>query len=127
MLLVYEKRREDAEEFLSHFEGFVDAICDAAQHGLTENLSAKYQQHRDWLRNHVYLVRTPIEEFVPPTKSVESPEGDDFLALFAAPDLASQLSTDDGNMISRIVRTREALDVYSVHLQQLIDREKSCS
>ena len=123
MLMVYEKRMEDTAEFVGHFEGFVDAICDGAQHGLKPHLVEAYQEHRDWLRNHCYLVRSQIEDFLPPDSANE----DDFLALFAAPDLATQLDQDDGNMISRIVRTREALDAYAEHLQQLIDREKSCS
>jgi hypothetical protein len=46
-------------------------------------------------------------------------EIDPFRALFAAENLESFLQMDDGNMISRIMRTREALNCYGDHLRQL--------
>ncbi len=45
--------------------------------------------------------------------------GDAFEALFTAEDLSTFLQADDGNMISRILRTREALNLYGDHLRQL--------
>ncbi len=47
---------------------------------------------------------------------------DAFEALVAAFDLQEFLKMDDGNMISRINRTREALNLYGEHLKQLAAR-----
>ena len=44
---------------------------------------------------------------------------DAFEALVAAPDLQTFLANDDGLMISRLTRTREALTLYAEHLRQL--------
>lgn len=44
---------------------------------------------------------------------------DAFEALVAAPDLFLFLKHDDGMMISRLERTREALNLYAGHLRQL--------
>jgi hypothetical protein len=44
---------------------------------------------------------------------------DAFEALFIAPTLVEFLRCDDGMMISRIMRTREALNLYGEHLRQL--------
>jgi len=44
---------------------------------------------------------------------------DAFEALVAAFDLQEFFKLDDGNMISRITRTREALNLYGEHLRQL--------
>jgi hypothetical protein len=52
----------------------------------------------------------------------EGKASDAFEALFSAPNLEEFLKIDDGNMISRITRTREALNLYGEHLRQLLAR-----
>jgi hypothetical protein len=52
--------------------------------------------------------------------------GDAFEALFAAPSVDCFMTMDDGHMISRILRTREALNLYGEHLRQLLARDSLC-
>jgi hypothetical protein len=44
---------------------------------------------------------------------------DAFEALWSSPTLQELLRSDDGNMISRITRTREALNRYAEQLRQI--------
>ena len=52
---------------------------------------------------------------------------DAFEALFSAPSLGDFLRGDDGLMISRMERTREALYLYGDHLRQLAAQENACA
>jgi len=131
MMLVYEKRQEDLSDFCAHYECLVESLCTAAQKGIVERLESEYFAERDWILTHYFLVRHYLAAFLPKDAvEVGAPDNepqDAFQGLCASPDILTQLETDDGNMISRIVRTREALAAYGEHLAGLIDSEKSCS
>jgi hypothetical protein len=47
---------------------------------------------------------------------------DDFTGLFVSADLDEFLAQDDGWAITRITRTRQAINLYAQHLRQLSDR-----
>lgn len=134
MLLIYEKRFEDLVEFGHHYENLVEALCDAAQKGIDAKLEAVYQTERRWLETHYFFVRPYVVAYLKldseddeQSIALQGHAADAFQTLYAAPDLTILIESDNGNMISRIVRTREALSAYAEHLRQLIDREKSCS
>jgi hypothetical protein len=123
MLLVYEKRLDDLGEFSRHYEVLVDSICDAAQGGPDPELEETYLREKRWMESHYFLVRSQAIQYVEDAE----PEMDDFQQLFEPTNLPTLLAADGGNMIPRIVRTREALEAYAEHLRLLIAREKSCS
>jgi hypothetical protein len=85
------------------------------------------QTHYFFVRPYVVAYLQLDSEDEEQSITLQGHAADAFQTLYAAPDLGTLLGSDTGNMISRIVRTREALNVYAEHLRQLIDREKSCS
>lgn len=121
-----DERLDDLIVFYNKYELLVETLCDAAQYGPEPKLQAEYERLRGWmieayprLRRYVtaYLQYDPADA----QQSIESAgvSCDAFEALFFAPTLVEFLRCDDGMMISRIMRTREALNLYGEHLRQL--------
>lgn len=125
-LLITQKRLEDADEFAEHFERFVGHLCDAARLGASPKEEEAFAAERKWLLNHYFLIRADVAICMP-VDAREDPEADPFQQLFQPACLADALVEDDGNMITRIVRTREALDAYGQSLRQMIECADSCS
>ncbi len=121
-----EERRHELLKFYAHYEDLVEVICDAAQYGPTPRLEAHYADLRQWMRAGYVSVkpyimaylRVAVEDAAACLRMSDS-GGDAFEALCAAEDLSEFLREDDGNMIFRITRTREALNLYGEHLRQL--------
>lgn len=102
--------------FYQEYETLVETLCDAAQYGPTPFLEKAYLSVREWMQENY----TQVGRYAVAYLQFEVDDrGDAFEALFSSPDLATFLQTDDGNMISRIMRTREALNRYGDHLRQL--------
>lgn len=128
------ERQADLIQFYGHFEHLVETLCDAAQYGPVEKLERRYRQEREWMQTHYVKVRKYVVAYLrfevgdaEQSSLLDGTYGDAFESLFAAPDLQSFLNVDDGNMISRIMRTRQALNLYGEHLRQLLVREKACA
>ncbi len=102
--------------FYQEYETLVETLCDAAQYGPTPFLEKSYSSVREWMVANYPSVGKYILAYL---RFEIDDRGDAFEALFTAPDLTTFLETDDGNMISRIMRTREALNLYGDHLRQL--------
>lgn len=109
-------RQQALIHFYQEYETLVETLCDSGQYGPREHLEKRYQVQRGWMIQNYGTVRRYVLAYL--RLEVED-EGDPFEALFNAPDLATFLQSDDGNMISRIMRTREALNLYGDHLRQL--------
>ena len=110
------ERQQELIHFYQEYETLVETICDSAQYGPQSGLEKRYQVQRSWMEEHY----PPISKYVVAYLRYElDDEVDPFTALFSAEDLESFRSNDDGNMISRIMRTREALNLYGDHLRQL--------
>lgn len=123
------ERHEELIRFYRRYEDLVETLCDAAQYGPTPHLEAKYGEHRRWMSSNYAPVRRYVVaylRFTPEDAQAgmvqDGKPGDAFEALFSAPNLEEFLRIDDGNMISRITRTREALNLYGEHLRQLLAR-----
>jgi hypothetical protein len=128
------ERQGDLIQFYAHYEDLVGALCDAAQYGAVEHLERRYLQQRTWMLANYPRVRKYAVAYLQfdssdaeNSSTLDGSYGDAFEALFAAPSIDSFLKADDGNMISRIMRTREALNLYGEHLRQLLAREKACA
>lgn len=102
--------------FYQEYETLVETLCDSAQYGPTPYLEKAYQSVREWMVENYPVTGRYVVAYL---RFEVDDRGDAFEALFSTPDLATFLQTDDGNMISRIMRTREALNLYGDHLRQL--------
>jgi hypothetical protein len=123
------ERHEELVRFYRRYEDLVETLCDAAQYGPVPHLEGKYGELRRWMSSNYAPVRRYVVaylRFTPEDAQVglisDGKAGDAFEALFSAPNLEEFLRIDDGNMISRITRTREALNLYGEHLRQLLAR-----
>jgi len=124
-----EERQGHLLAFYEQYEMLVETLCDAAQYGPTPKLQRSYAQYREWMLQHYPEVRPFVVSYLrfSPEDAelglmMEGRNFDAFEALTAAQDLNHFLQTDDGGMISRITRTREALNLYGEHLRQLAAR-----
>lgn len=109
-------RQQALIHFYQEYETLVETLCDSGQYGPREHLESRYQVQREWMIQNYGTVRRYVLAYL---RLEVVDEGDSFEALFSAPNLATFLQSDDGNMISRIMRTREALNLYGDHLRQL--------
>jgi hypothetical protein len=124
------ERQEDLRRFYDRYEQLVEVLCDAAQYGPAPKLERSYEELRKWMEGRYGGLRPYVVAYL--RYSAEDAElslavggrgADAFEALVAAPTLAEFLEHDDGGMISRITRTREALNLYGEHLRQLAARQ----
>lgn len=122
-------RQSELLAFYERYEELVETLCDGAQYGPTPKLEKVYAFEREWMgRNYAsirpylisYLKKAPEDQKVGLT--VSGRQIDAFEALVSAESLDELLQRDDGNMISRITRTREALTLYGEHLRRLAAR-----
>lgn len=119
----------ELDHFRERYEELVEAVCDAAQYGPTPKLERVYGAERNWVRERYPAIRPYVISYLsmePEDADVGlangGPPTDAFEALLSANSLDGLLRIDDGCMISRITRTREALVLYGEHLRQLAAR-----
>ncbi|HZH97882.1 MAG TPA: hypothetical protein VEX38_02840 [Fimbriimonadaceae bacterium] len=124
-------RLDDLQRFYSRYESLVEILVESSQRGVTPKLEAEYERQRVWMQLNYSDIRRYVVAYLQyesgdaaQNYELEGHSGDAFEALFAALTLEAFLRADDGNMISRIVRTRTALSLYGEHLRQLMEREK---
>lgn len=118
-------------EFYEKYEETVEVLVDGAQFGPTAELENRYASLKAYMAESYPDLRPYVLAYV--RLSLEDEEFglkasgkgcDPFEALTAAADLATFLQFDDGHMIARIMRTREALTLYSDHLRYLLLRSE---
>jgi hypothetical protein len=121
-----QERRDQLVTFYTRFESLVETLCDSAQYGPESPLERRYDELRTWMQSNY----PPIRRYVVAYLEYDSADAalglesqgrgtDAFEALFVAHTLTEFLKCDDGMMISRILRTRTALNLYADHLRQL--------
>jgi hypothetical protein len=121
-----QERQQELVRFYRHYEELVEVLCDAAQYGPTQKLETQYAALKHWMdlnyppvRRYVVAYLQFSVEDAQQSLDMQGRTADAFEALVAAPDLETFLKNDDGAMISRINRTRDALNLYGEHLRQL--------
>lgn len=120
------ERQADLATFYTRYEDLVELICDASQYGPNPALEEKYDELRSWMLRTYPLLRPYILGFID-HQVVDTEQNlelygqatDAFQALFSPPTLRTLIQSDDGHMIGRIVRTRDALNRYGEHLRTL--------
>lgn len=124
------ERQADLLSFYAQYERLVEVVCDGARYGSEPELQASYAELRDWMQAEYPRLRRYVTAYLH-YDSEDARQGlrfqgvscDAFEALYAAPTLDEFLRGDDGMMISRIMRTRDALNLYGEHLRRLKARE----
>jgi len=114
-----QERRDELASFYDRYESLVEVLCDAAQYGPTPRLQKDYSELRGWMLGSYPPLRPFLRAFL---RDEPDEKGDAFLALADSESLDTLLREDDGGMISRITRTREALNLYGEHLRQLASK-----
>lgn len=124
-----QERQSDLVRFYDRYESMVETLCDAAQYGPTPKLDRAYADARAAYAADYATIRPFLLSFLDfAPEDVEAGlrlngrTTDAFEALVAAETLDEFLRGDDGGMISRITRTREALNLYAEHLRLLAAR-----
>jgi len=103
-------------EFDARYQDLVDLLCWSAKEGAHDGRDARYSQLRAWFLSHYDAVRPALSRYL-----VADPEDaavshgprrarDAFESLFLPDDVAAIINSE--TVISRISRTRSALDAY---------------
>ena len=123
------ERQREVIDFNDLYENLVDILCDAAHYSPNEGLDMNYKQYRLQIQE----AYKPLKPFLTAYLEI-SPDDDEaglkltgrsldaFEVLVAPIDLKEFFLMDDGNMISRLTRTREALNLYGQHLSLLAEQ-----
>ena len=126
------ERQEELIRFYGRYEELVGALCDCAQYGPNARQESDFAELRAWMQGNYPGLRRYVSAYLrfdpkdaARALDLHSSGRDAFEALFAAPTLEEFLRSDDGEMIARIERTREALSRYGEHLRQLIAQERA--
>jgi len=124
------ERQQDLVRFYLNYENLIEILCDAASYGPTPGLEAAYRSGREWMAKNYPTMRRHVIAYLKYSAedaqlSLERHRGsaDAFEALFYAPTLSEFMEHDDGQMIGRINRTREALTRYGHHLRMLASND----
>lgn len=123
-------RQQELVRFYLNYENLVEVLCDLASAGPTPGLEAAYKSVREWMLKNYPGVRRYVIAYLKysaddaqQSLEIYGQSADAFEALFASPTLHEFLKHDDGQMIGRINRTREALTLYGHHLRLLASNE----
>ena len=123
------ERQATLVEFYDRYEETVELLLDAAQFGPNAAMEAKYQRLKAYMTESYPVIRPFALAYLRLSVedeafgfSVAGRGTDAFETLTVAESLESVLAHDDGEMISRITRTREALTLYGEHLRYLISK-----
>jgi len=104
------------EEFDNQYQNLVDLLCWSAKDGVHTSQAARYHELRQWFIEHYESVRpvlieqlkTEPDDFVPVGNGARRSR-DAFESLFLPEHVESIINSE--NVITRIMRTRTALDV----------------
>lgn len=119
-------KQEELASFYDKYEQLVELLCDSAQYGPDSRMEQRYADIRLTMHKQYPEIRRFVSVFLEidledsRTPNTLYEKGvDAFEALWSSPTLQELLRSDDGNMIGRITRTREALNRYAEQLRQI--------
>ena len=114
-------------QFHDRYEDLIEVLCSAANYGPEPKLEQSYLTIRAWMHDNYPTIQEQIAPFLlidedsdRATIEYNGAAPDAFYALFGPGDLREFLRADDGRMINRILRTREAIDLCAAHLRKKV-------
>lgn len=123
-LAQYQRRREQFLAFYEQYEQLVDVLCWAARDTVHDGCDEKYQQVRAWLVKHYAPVRRAMAPFIQQAISEGGvdPQEDPFERLFAPAHVMQVIEGDQGDLLGRIILTRDIVARYDAHLRAQLDK-----
>lgn len=120
------ERKHDLITFYRHYETLVEILVEAHQASNSVNLEKRFDESRKLVEASYGRVRPYVIAYLR-YSTEDAAQGlrwlgrstDAFEALTAAPTLADLVRSDHGDSITRIDRTRTALNLYGDHLRRL--------
>ncbi|MEJ5251018.1 MAG: hypothetical protein HPY54_02695 [Chthonomonadetes bacterium] len=125
-LTQYRRQREQFLAFYDRYEELVDLLCWAARDTVHDGCDEKYQRVREWLNLHYAPVRRAMAPFTRQVlaERAGNPQEDPFALLFAPAHVMQVIEQDQGDLLERIILTREIVARYDAHLRTQIDKHR---
>lgn len=123
-LAQYRRQREQFLAFYEQYEQLVDVLCWAARDTVHDGCDERYQQVRAWLMKHYAPVRRAMAPFIRQAISEGdgNPQDDPFEKLFAPAHVMQVIEGDEGDLLGRIILTRDIVARYDAHLRTQMDK-----
>lgn len=123
-LAKYQRQREQFLAFYDRYEQLVDVLCWAARDTVHDGCDEQYQQVRNWLMDNYSAVRRTLEPFIQQAVAENGGDArkDPFEQLFAPAHVMQVIEQDEGDLLGRIILTREIVARYDTHLRAQIEK-----
>lgn len=109
--------------FFTRFEELADVLRDSCQYGPNGPNERAYAELREWMIQHYAAVRVQIGPYLETKRgamaALSGGSGDEVETLFSPPTLRELLRSDDGSLLGRLMRAREAVGMVFSHLRTL--------
>ncbi|HRF58380.1 MAG TPA: hypothetical protein PLH94_00535 [Fimbriimonadaceae bacterium] len=109
--------------FFTRFEELADVLRESCQYGPSGPNERAYTELREWMIHHYASVRTQIAPYLEAKRSamaaLSGGWSDEVETLFSPPTLSELLRGDDGSLLGRLMRAREAVGMVFSHLRAL--------
>lgn len=120
----YQRQREQFLAFYDRYEQLVDVLCWAARDTVHDGCDEQYQQVRRWMLDNYAPIHRALKPFI--RRVVAESDGDlrkdPFEHLFAPAHVMQVIEQDDGDLLGRIILTREIVTRYDAHLRAQIEK-----
>lgn len=118
------RQREQFLAFYEQYEQLVDVLCWAARDTVHDGCDEQYQQVRNWFTEHYAPVRRAMAPIIRQVLAEQdgNPKEDPFEKLFAPAHVMQVIGGDEGDLLGRIIVTREIVARYDAHLRTQVDK-----
>lgn len=118
------RQREQFLEFYERYEQLVDLLCWAARDTVHDGCDEQYQQVRTWLRQHYAPLRRAMAPVIRQAlvEAGGNPQEDPFEPLFAPAHVMQVIEGDAGDLLGRIILTRDIVTRYDAHLRAQLEK-----
>jgi len=119
-----QRQREQFLAFYEQYEQLVDVLCWAARDTVHDGCDEQYQQVRYWMLKHYAPVRRAMAPVIRQVlaEADGNPQEDPFENLFTPPHVMQVIENDEGDLLGRIIVTRDIVARYDAHLRAQIDK-----
>ncbi len=123
-LAKYQRQRQQFLAFYDRYEQLVDVLCWAARDTVHDGCDEQYREIRGWLMDNYAPMRRALEPFIQQAlaESDHNTRQDPFEMLFAPEHVMQVIEQDDGDLLGRIILTRDIVARYDAHLRSKLDK-----